>query len=907
MRPGSARWLVGRRSVLVPNGIRESHGEEQRTETSNHAAAASSPRLRPPSPPGPRLLYLGVALFAVLAIFTARSVREEWLRRIGESRAQAVYALVADKMPARPTETPGVAAWLHVELGRYRGQIADPERARLYGELASWHDETSLPPSLATLRGVLAEPGTPAPESAAGEQPPASTTPGVPRAARLLSPREAGDPAAGVPPLQLRDVAYLDAGGRRLVVTRRRALAAGPGAEDAASTEAGAPSPSDRFVARAAERLTATAAGLDRALPRHPLPSLPGDRPPRVVRIYAVAEDGTLVSLPFPALPGANAAARRDTAFAEGREFRKLAALPNFAANEFDFRFDYRDPAPQAYWSGLYLDLGGQGVVATLLVPFADGANGMRGVLAADLTFGIDWPRFAAGIEPPMTAAIVHAAPPAAGRFRPWAAMLRALAAERRARRDPLAAAVADLTSREARRGGAADPFYLYQGVAAGRGAVAAVQVAATTWLLVLFPAAQPSFPALPVALLALLLVLLLAGFEVNRRRAVAAQARAELAFAEKENLLNTMQVPLMVVDPNTDLVVYGNQAAAALGIESGTRVADLVAPDPRARAHYDRMQVAAPEPRRAYGVPLQVRGPGGIAETRYALVRSVAVTAPIEALRADERHRLGVLFVLEPDADLALFAADLVAATRADERQRLSALLTHGIDTLSRVLASALAASPAADPFAAWLAAYLERRVLATAWLLARWDAEPPLAPDSAVEAAQARETVERFQAICVRVRGDAGLRSRLHWDNGVLAALPSSEVDTQSPEPTFRVDIDWPSDYWFAIPLAGGFGFFLGEVLGNAVRHGRPGSRPALSIALDRVRRELVFTVENEPRGSEADGRGKRAYGGQQILARLAHLCEWRELRFEAAADLYRVTWRVAVSERGDPRAGD
>src|SRR5262249_43637190 len=80
----------------------------------------------------------------------------------------------------------------------------------------------------------------------------------------------------------------------------------------------------------------------------------------------------------------------------------------------------------------------------------------------------------------------------------------------------------------------------------------------------------------------------LLAGFETNRRRAVVAQEKAERAFTEKENLLNTMQVPLMVVDPNTDTVVYGNRAAAGLGIASGTRVAELIAPDPRARAHYD-------------------------------------------------------------------------------------------------------------------------------------------------------------------------------------------------------------------------------------------------------------------------------------------------------------------------------
>ena len=40
----------------------------------------------------------------------------------------------------------------------------------------------------------------------------------------------------------------------------------------------------------------------------------------------------------------------------------------------------------------------------------------------------------------------------------------------------------------------------------------------------------------------------LFAGFEVNRRRADAERQKAERALTEKQNLLNTMQVPLVVV-----------------------------------------------------------------------------------------------------------------------------------------------------------------------------------------------------------------------------------------------------------------------------------------------------------------------------------------------------------------------
>src|SRR5678815_2988567 len=150
-----------------------------------------------------------------------------------------------------------------------------------------------------------------------------------------------------------------------------------------------------------------------------------------------------------------------------------------------------------------------------------------------------------------------------------------------------------------------------------------------------LFPKTSPAFPLAPVALLAGVLALLFTGFELNRRRADAERRTAERAFAEKQNLLDTMQVPLVVVDPNTDAIVSSNRAAGAIGGRAGSRFADLVSSDPRARAHYERMQIATAEPRRAYGVPVAIRDDGKIVE-RYAVVRSVAVTAPIEALAAD-------------------------------------------------------------------------------------------------------------------------------------------------------------------------------------------------------------------------------------------------------------------------------
>lgn len=818
---------------------------------------------------GSRLLYLGVFLFALLVALAALSIRQEWQERIGQSRSDAIFQLVQGKTPARPTETPGAAAWLNLELRRYRERIPDPGKARLYGEVAEWQDNRSVPPFFAPIRDLLATPPGTAVETAGKAVLP------------VLHP--AKDPGG------LRSQSFLELDRRWFAVTRRREL----DSPDLAS-------PSNRFLVSMAPYLLALSEGLSSRLAVRPLPALPGARPPRVVRLYALAEDGTLLSLPLPADPERS----RASASEEGRGFRGSPERPTFVSNEFYFRFDFADPQSQTFYSGLYLDLGGQGLVATITAPLRDSALGQHGLVGADLTFDIDWEAFARGIDPPMIGGVIHLGSPPV-QSHPWADIEGAFT-----KRQPatLRRAVAALAQQPGETGAAESVPYVLHGVVEGQGAVAAFQVAATTWLVVLFPKTQSHLPLIPVLLSAVMLIALLAGFELNRRRAEAAQGRAESAFQEKQNLLSTMQVPLVVVDPNTDEVVFGNQAAGKLGVKAGARIGDLVAADPKARAHYERMQVAKPEPRRAYGLPVRVRDEEGNEEERYAIVRSVAVTAPIEALQADERHRLGILFLVEPEADLSLLTGELERETRQDERRKLAGLLSHGVDTLIRVLAHSLRATEgaAARPeLVSWLAGYVDRRLRTTAWLLDHWEAEPPLLPDSSVEAAQARATIERLETVFALAARDADLRTRLHWDNGVLSERPDG------PAPVFTTEIDWPEDFWFACPVRGGFGFFLGEALINAIRHGRPGSTPALRIALDRVRRELTFEVENELRDG-GYGRGGRedegeTYGGKSILQRLAYLFEWRDLAFERRERTYLVSWRVPASERGDPRRAD
>ena len=808
-----------------------------------------------------RVLYAGVAAFAVLTAVTARSVWLAWQQRSGEAHAAAVYDLVGQRTALRPTDAPGAMAWLRQELDRYARGL-DDERAQMYRHLASARRQ--VPAELAIVADAM------------------RVAPGPESPARFDLRPVANDGSS------LRREWVTEFAGHPFVITGR------PAGDDA-------PAGSRQFVADAVRQLASITQTLARELSAHPLPAVPGDRPPRPVRVYAVATDGTLVSAPWV---GEGLAAQETAA----RERALLAArpgLPAFAPQEFFFRFEpsNQEPGTSAY-SGFYLDLGGRGLVSTVMTPATiDGR--LSGVLAVDLAFDIDWDAFAMSIAPPISGAAIRVPQESAVS---WSGLERAVPRQADA---PLREAIAELASRESQD--AADESPLRHGLIDGRGAVAAFQVADSIWLLMLFPRTDPAFPVAAIGLLAGVLALLLAGFEYHRRAAERERRLAERALAEKQNLLNTMQVPLVVVDPNTDAIVSSNRAAENIGITAGGRFADLVARDPRAREHYERMQVATPAPRRAYGLPVVVRNEQGLPVERYAVVRSVAVTAPIQALAADERHRLGVLFLLDPEADLALLQADLQQQAHRDERRRLAGLLSHGVDTLARVLEHALTAGlktggsmpatsgsiPTLDghEFLSWLAEYLERRLAVTAWLLDHWDATPPLPRDNVVDGDQAEATVDRLRSILEHVQRDRVLRSRLHWDNGTL----SGDRDDRR---VIDVACDWPEVFEFTLPVRGGFGLFIGEAIINAVRHGTPGTVPRVSIACDHARRELAFSVSNACAPSAVEGVHGETYGGIAILRTLARLFEWRELNFERRHDLFEVSWRVPVSQR--PAAG-
>ena len=90
------------------------------------------------------------SLFVALALFTARSIWIAWQERSGEAKAEAVFDLVGQRTPLRPTDAPGAMAWLRLELEKY-GQHLDTDRARLYRSFAAGGDRA--PPDLEPLAG----------------------------------------------------------------------------------------------------------------------------------------------------------------------------------------------------------------------------------------------------------------------------------------------------------------------------------------------------------------------------------------------------------------------------------------------------------------------------------------------------------------------------------------------------------------------------------------------------------------------------------------------------------------------------------------------------------------------------------------------------------------------------------
>ena len=814
------------------------------------------------------------------------SVYLAWQTGLSQSRAETVSRLMATRTPPRSTETPGINAWMSwAILENLRG---DDKEINSFRRLLAPQPERQLPAGLSKIADALRTP--------------------LPRAGAETVKTRLQEPDAPPRPLEFRNVWFADPmsdASTRFVVTARNDPIV---REHLAS-----------YVDRVATHLTLISPNLNLYPDLH-LEQINWIRSVRVARIYVLSEYETLISLPLPVSP----AEKNDDLFnSEFDEFHKNPLSPTFVSNNFFFNFEFEKPLDsQAWYSGAYIDLGGLGLVASVTIPVS--YDSTRSVIGADLAFDIDWKIFAESLSPEFLNTVVQVGYSDSKAWTPWNEFNHnAVDAPR-----DLKSELATIAEQESLGTESVPRKSVYLASTQENGDLMALQVDRSTWLLMLGSGNEIRLPWLTMLLTGLVFLGLLIRMEHSRRLAVRAQDAALGEMVEKQNLLDTMQVPLMVVDPNTDELVYCNRAAAAIGMSPGDVFGNrMVAQDEETQAHYQRTQTLNEERRRAYGVPIKITQTGGSdttpddsndSSTGYAIVRSVGVKAPISSLNANERHRLGILFVIDEKKDLSLLLNQRLAAVKFEERRKLSGLMNHGVDSLARILCYRLQAgdpTPTDRDFNVWLSSYLSERIRMIAWTLDHWGQMPPTHNQIIIERKNVEETISRISQILDKVALNRDLRERLHWNNGILSSEPCADsVELGNSETskgrTERVNstIRWHSKSCFSTPYDGVFGFFLSELLANAIRHGKPGSRIEFSVDENLIRNELAFEVRNQVNRTEAPTRENlKPFGGINLLLELARISGWTVPEISCEQNMFAVCWRVPMIRRKAEGQGD
>ncbi len=800
-------------------------------------------------------------MIALLAT-SVYSVYSAWRVGLAQSRAETASRLMAIRTSPRSTETPGINAWVSWSLlnSQFNGDHDESQRLK---QLVLPKTDGQFPQEFRSLLRALR-----------------TAKPQQNDTVEILSDENLG---GSTPPstLEFRRVDYVKNKQQLLVLTARAERKVQDTIKD--------------FASRSSTHLIEINKRWQNQPGFSDFPEFPGLRSPRVARFYVLNEDESLISLPL-SHDGLTSENNR-LYLSEGEEFRKNPRSPSFVSNNFFFNFQFRQPLEsQAVFSGLYLDLGGLGLVASVITPVI--YNGKRCALGADVAFDMDWEQFAKGLSPNLISHVAHIGNSDSASWNPWTEFLDNIPDSS----SKLKRAIRELDERTSLDNESLTRKSIYLAKTSRGEDVIAIQVNRSTWLLLLVSATEIALPWTTMLLTSLVFLTLVFRIEHSRRKAVRAQRSATGQLQEKQNLLDTMQVPLMVVDPNTDQVVYCNKAAEAIGMSQGTFFGkDIVAPDHDSQEQYRQTQTLGEAHRRAYGIPIRVPGAGD-ETTQHAIVRSVAVTAPIAALQADQRHRLGILFLLDENADLALLLKQRLFETRQDEKRRLSGLLNHGVDSLARVLcqqADALcdnATDQSRIHFVQWLSVYLSERVQLLSWTLENWDREKVSGQQRIIERNTVEQTLEKYNQVFQIARRDRQLRERLHWNNGPI----SDATDQQPAESPIASHIDWDDESCFSVPRDGVFGFFLGETLINAVRHGKSSSRIDFAVNELRNRNELEFVVANDVDQGRAVTPQLKPFGGLAILKELARLSGWSEPNIEMHSGRFTISWRIPSIRR-------
>ena len=814
----------------------------------------------------------GVLIVVAIGLLAASiySVYSAWRTGLAQSRAETASRLMAIRTSPRSTETPGINAWVSWSLLHGDDETASPDD-RLRQWVAPRADE-QFPQAFQPLLNALRRP-----------------LPKQPLAIEFKSDEDLGGTATNAD-LEFRNVDYVACNDQVLILTARNNEMVQSGIEE--------------FAALAATHLTEIQTEWQ-ASPE--LPSLQSTNrlsSARVARLYILNEDESLISLP---LAEENGESDNRMLLSEGDEFRKNPRSPSFVSNNFFFNFRYQQPLDrQAIFSGMYLDLGGLGLVASVIRPAI--YNGKRCVLGADIAFDIDWEAFAQNLSPNLTSQVVHINESESAAWNPWSEFHQNLP-----RPSALRYGICELAEQESVQSQPTARKSVYLANTRNGGHAMAIQVSRATWLLLLVPPNEIKLPWTTMLLTSLVFLSLLFRIEWSRRKAFTAQRSARNELQEKQNLLETMQVPLMVVDPSTDEIVYCNRAAEIIGMSPGLFFGrDIVAPDLDSQEQYRRTQTLNEKDRRAYGIPIRTlptaTGQDTSQPPEYAVVRSVAVTAPIESLRADQRHRLGILFLIDENVDLPILLRQRIAETQQDEKRRLSGLMNHGIDSLARVLRNQLkkeideGSIPARREFAFWLSRYVSERIQLLSWILENWGTRPSNVDRRMMERETVIRTVEQHNRIFETVASDRPLREQLHWNNGPIASRDRNPSESAM----IQTKIDWDPDCCFAVPREGVFGFLLSELLINAVRHGESSSGIELEICHNRNRNEIVFQITNDasPIAENKDG---KPFGGVAIINELARLCGWESPNRHYQEGRYQVSWTIPAMRRKDESQGD
>ena len=305
----------------------------------------------------------------------ARSIWIAWHERSGDARAEAVFDLVGQRTRARVRPT---------RPARWRGCVSS---------------------SIATRERLDAGARAALPERRRGRRSRAraSCISCWPRCRRRRRRRCARACAAG------------DAADRRPAALRRQRLVEFDGRD--ARRDPPARARRSRRSRRCLRRIRARGRAGPRRARRSSidagdraagLPAVPGPRPPRPVRVYAVSEDGTLVSAPV----GRTRAAAGRAAARELSAARARPGLPTFAPEEFFFRFD-PSASRSPRWRLLGLLSRSRRPRPRLDAAASDRRRALTASAASsplDLAFDIDWRELAASVDAPVVGAAVTVA-----------------------------------------------------------------------------------------------------------------------------------------------------------------------------------------------------------------------------------------------------------------------------------------------------------------------------------------------------------------------------------------------------------------------------------------------------------------------------------------------------------------